>query len=267
MVAVLTLLSTSPAYKQVSDEDGYLSRSTTIKANSKIVKERIWIAFQSSHPDNGAPLHEERVIAVRDEPNLHYELHQRHAIGGVQPPWKLLVDVVSNSFHEVITVAKKIENTTQPVLRLDFHTCTIEDLDPDALWLASLNRHPGTHTPKSVTDCDGYREEEWEVVYRDVNDGKESETECAISLRGHPMEIEVCERNLRSGFRLHARIAKSEASVLFKLMTKSARKLVVEPPVTVGLGFCTATIHDISYDSLFTAKVFTAVKPCMARRV
>ena len=60
---------------------------------------------------------------------------------------------------------------------------------------------------------------------------------------------------------------KSEASVLIKLMTKSARKLVVEPPVTVGLGFCTAAIHDISYDSLFTAKVFTAVKPCMARRV
>jgi len=26
---------------QVSDEDGYLSRSKTIKANSKIVKERI----------------------------------------------------------------------------------------------------------------------------------------------------------------------------------------------------------------------------------
>ena len=37
--------------------------------------------------------------------------------------------------------------------------------------------------------------------------------------------------------------------------------------MTVGLGFCTATIHDISYDSLFTAKVFTALKLWLARRV
>ena len=37
------------------------------------------------------------------------------------------------------------------------------------------------------------KEEEWEFVYRVVNDGKESETE-------------VCERNVRSRFRLHPRI-------------------------------------------------------------
>ena len=46
----------------VSDEDGYLSRSMTINANNKIVKERIWInrvaseiVFQLLHPDTGAP--------------------------------------------------------------------------------------------------------------------------------------------------------------------------------------------------------------------
>ena len=72
----------------------------------------------------------------------------------------------------------------------------------DALWLALLNeiRQPGTHAPNcSVIDCDGYverklpsigstqhiyvSEEEWTIVYRDVVDGKESETECAIVLR------------------------------------------------------------------------------------
>ena len=38
-----------------------------------------------------------------------------------------------------------------------------------------------------------------------------------------------------SGFGLHPRIADSEASVPVELMIKSARKLVVEPPMTVGL--------------------------------
>ena len=48
-------------------------------------------------------------------------------------------------------------------------------------------------------------------------------------LRGHPLESEVsCVMNVRSGFRVHSSIA-SEASVLFDLTTKSARKLMVEP--------------------------------------
>ena len=78
-------------------------------------------------------------------------------------------------------------------------------------------------------------------------------------MRGHPLDIEVCERNVRSGFRVHSKIAKSEASVLIDLI-KSVRKLVVEPPVTVGLGLCSIAIHDIPYDSLFAAMEFSALK-------
>ena len=61
---------------QVSDKDGYRSRSNTIKANSKIVKERIWTLdsnfaskseFQLLEPDTDAQLHKERVISVRNE--------------------------------------------------------------------------------------------------------------------------------------------------------------------------------------------------------
>ena len=43
------------------------------------------------------------------------------------------------------------------------------------------------------------------------------------------------QRNLRSRFRLHPRITDSDASVLIEFMIKSARKLVVEPPMTVDL--------------------------------
>ena len=105
----------------------------------------------------------------------------------------------------------------------------------------------------------------WAVVYRDVVDGKESKTECAIVLRALPLEIQVCERNVLSGFRVESSIPESVASVLIDLMTKSAKKLMVEPPPTVGLGLCSAALHDVSYDSLFTAVELSTLKPWLVR--
>ena len=55
----------------VSDKNGCLSRSMTIKATNTIMTERIWISrvaseivFQLMYSDTGAPLHEERVMTV-----------------------------------------------------------------------------------------------------------------------------------------------------------------------------------------------------------
>ena len=62
----------------MSDKDGCLSRSMTIKAIDTIMTERIWIncaaseiVFQPMYPDTSDPLHDESVIAVREETNLH----------------------------------------------------------------------------------------------------------------------------------------------------------------------------------------------------
>ena len=38
------------------------------------------------------------------------------------------------------------------------------------------------------------------------------------------------------------------------------RSLVVELPATVGLGLCSAAVHDVSYESLFTALELSALK-------
>ena len=56
------------------------------------------------------------------------------------------------------------------------------------------------------------------------------------------------QRKVRSGFGQHPRIAESEA-------IKSAMKLAVEPPVMVGLDFCSAAVNDVFYVSFF----FTAM--------
>ena len=47
----------------------------------------------------------------------------------------------------------------------------------------------------------------------------------------------------------------------------SARKLVVEPLATVGLGLCSTAIFDVSYDFLFTALELSALNPWLVRTV
>ena len=67
----------------MSDEDGCQSRSMTIKAHRRIMRERIVISrvasevsFQPLYSDTGAPLREERVITMRKKRNLHLEFYQ-----------------------------------------------------------------------------------------------------------------------------------------------------------------------------------------------
>ena len=55
---------------KVTDDDGFLTGSLMLKAKNTIMKERIWInhgasefVFLPQHPDTGALLHDERVIA------------------------------------------------------------------------------------------------------------------------------------------------------------------------------------------------------------
>ena len=93
-----------------------------------------------------------------EEPDFHLELYLRDVTDGMPSPWKLPVDVVSQSFQDLIKVAQ-----------------------------------PGAHTPNcSVTDCGGYierklssmvstlhvyvKDEQGEPVYGVVIEGKESET-------------------------------------------------------------------------------------------
>ena len=74
------------------------------KAKSTLVKERLWtnrvaseIVFLFLHLDTGAPLHEERVTAVREEPNLHLEFYLQGVTDGMRSPWKLLVGGLEES--------------------------------------------------------------------------------------------------------------------------------------------------------------------------
>ena len=75
--------------EEVSDEDGCLSRSMTIKAHRRIMRVMISrvaseVSFQPLYSDTGVLLREERVVPVRKKPNLHLEFYQRGVTDGVR---------------------------------------------------------------------------------------------------------------------------------------------------------------------------------------
>merc|ERR1719240_2593971 len=107
---------------KVLDEAGYLSRTMTIKATGKTVSERIIlnplvgeVIFQPVNPETGRLEHEERVIAVHDEPN-HLEFYQRDAVDGMRTPWAVPITVVQGAATEVIAVAMKLDETVESVV-------------------------------------------------------------------------------------------------------------------------------------------------------
>ena len=79
------------------------------------------------------------------------------------------------------------------------------------------------------------------------------------------LTIEDCERVV-VGLWLSELNQKSEASVWIDLIITSARKWVVEPPVTVGsVSDQLPVSHDISFDSSFAAMELSAIKPWLVR--
>ena len=71
------------------------------------------------------------------------------------------------------------------------------------------------------------REEEWEGVIREVVGGKTAEPN-AHQCAQHSLENEVCEWNVRCGFRLHPSIAQPEAAVLIAPPCVSLQCMMIE---------------------------------------
>ena len=86
----------------------------------------------------------------------------------------------------------------------------------------------------------------------------------AIILHVYPLRSR-CAQECAKRIRLHSHIVCPESSIFIEFTIKSAMKLVVEPPATVGLGLCSAAIHDVSCDYLFTALELSALNSWLAR--
>merc|ERR1712151_1185445 len=172
--------------------------------------------------------------------------------------------------------------TVEPVVSFGFHSPQIADVDHDELWLAMLkeDRHPQAviiehegflerriAQPEEVHQNVYVNEHVNEIVFRDLVDGKEQKTERAIVLRDHPLEIEICERNIHSGFRVHSEMTKKAAKILMDNFVDSAKLSMKTPPTKVGLGVSSAPIHRASFDALLTAIETTIRQPWLVMDV
>jgi len=91
--------------------------------------------------------------------------------------------------------------------------------------------------------------------------------ERAVILRGHPVELELCERRVINGFRVHSTVSKARALASFDTIIKTANRFAEEPPTVVGLGVTSAPFLRVSYPSLFAAVEKTIAMPWLIQNV
>jgi len=105
------------------------------------------------------------------------------------------------------------------------------------------------------------REEALEIAFRTVVDGKEGDTERLIILRGHPDQIEICDRIIASGFRAHSRMLKVMAATQIATLLSVAKRMMENEPKTIGLGVTSAPLRDVSFDNVIAAAGQAVRKP------
>jgi len=111
------------------------------------------------------------------------------------------------------------------------------------------------------------KEELQECVFRSMVNGVESQTEEAVILRAHPLELELCERYVINGFRVHSKISRAKAVSSFDAIIKSAQRIAEETPTVIGLGVTSAPLHGVAYPSLFAAVDKTIAMPWLIQNV
>ena len=152
------------------DEDDFLSRTVTIKPNNTIMKERIRVnrvanetVFQELHPGAGNQLHDEHVIAVREEPDFH-SAHPQRLCSGIS------FGAVTSCFSCPLTFRRWWTDDSIDTIRVK---SIRRLLVPPQVCHASSSHHkhpgglPGTGTSAATTnqtDCDtrGYKRRQYE---------------------------------------------------------------------------------------------------------
>ena len=141
------------------------SSGSTITAPNTNMKERIWsnrvanrTVSQPLHPGIGASLHNEHVITVQEEFELHLDFYQRDVAAGMWLLWKVFVDVISKSCQEAPTAVKALGPECS--LSLGQVSTLLPVRVPTTVRYGCLrsteDRQLAAHTPNcSVSDCDG----------------------------------------------------------------------------------------------------------------
>ena len=140
---------------KVTDENDFLSSNNTIRANNKIVTERTWTGLVTSkfetqplESNTDDQLHDERVVAVREEPSLHVnpisEMSQSrssrlHVRMSKKSGWNIVSRLASNEEHAGTNMlwSDKTGTRTQSTMTIESRLPWCETLEQGLLLFRS----------------------------------------------------------------------------------------------------------------------------------
>merc|ERR1719215_89699 len=185
--------------------------------------------------------------------------------------------------QELVDYASKTEGSGG-VVGLGIRSDEIKGASHDSLWRSMMLsvRDPARFFPcsgVSIKECRGYvqrtmtangetyveniysDEPSCEIVYRKLFNGSETDIERVVALRTHPLQIEFHQRNTADGFRVQWDMPKSAPLGSVDAFVREAKLMEGAQPTTVGYGFTSDPIRDLSFDSLFAAVDLSIKEP------
>merc|ERR1719418_91059 len=240
----------------IEDCQGYTLRKMKLKATGECVVERIIINEESGFVSynkcdaSGRPGDVERVLEIKKP--LRLEFFERSARSGLRVDWKAPYSMASDTFSNIVQIAKTIETRSSNVVGYGLASKPLSGANQDELWKAMLYamRNPAECGLKvdsvairdmsgsmqrsmrlleksgkpTVTDNIRVLEQAQEITYRPVTNGQEGEEERVFALRTDPLRLEMFCRHSKDGMRLDWQAPCAVANEIFDRTTEVAQR-------------------------------------------
>jgi len=232
----------------VKDCPGHTLRKMKLKATGEIVTERITINEEigmityNKCDANGSPGDVERVLAIHTP--LRLEFFERSARSGLRVDWKAPYGMASDTFSNIVQLARQIETSSSDVISYGIASKPIVGASQDGAWKAMLYamrkpaecglnvdnvavcdkdgfmqrtmRLAGKPGSPTVTDNIRVNESAQEIAYRPVVNNIEGIEERIFALRTDPLRFEMYCRNSKDEMRLSWQAPRSIATEIFE---------------------------------------------------
>jgi len=206
--------------------------------------------------DDGSDGPFERVVALHTGP-LRMELYERDTTNDVRVSWKEPYASATGYFDKIVNIAKQVEKENKDVVGYGVASKTITGMNSDSCWKAILYQIRNPHkagmkvTVLKMEDKAGYLEREMtlddhpnkptvtdrvyvnekaqEVVYRQVENGKENDEERVFLMRQNPLRMEMYSRHSYDKLRVYWKAPRSVATIIFDEVTELGRMINNDP--------------------------------------
>merc|ERR550532_1362003 len=240
----------------IEDCNGYILRKMRLTATGENVIERITINEELGTVSynkcnaSGLPGDVERVLAIRAP--LRLEFYERSARSGLRVDWKAPSSMASDTFSNIVQIAKKIEKSSSDKVGYGLASKPLSGASQDELWKAMLYamRTPAECGLKvdsvAIRDMNGFMqrsmrlleksgkptvtdnirvlEQAQEITYRPVTGGQEGEEERVFALRTDPLRLEMFTRHSKDGMRLDWQAPCAVANEIFDRTAEVAQR-------------------------------------------